>query len=398
MAATGNHQIGGEKMRVLRIAHSSLTPALRQRERALVRCYPDVDLEVVTTPRWREAEMEVEATPDDLFSVHTARTYLSKHIQLFAYDPGPIVAALRRHRPHLIDLSHEPYSVACAEVLSLCGWFAPKAPIVMHVNQNILHRYPPPFNWLEQRAFKRVSAAYVCSKTVSDVLRAKGFDKPTPLITYGVNLKDFCPRAEVRNGTARKPTIGFIGRMLPGKGLPVLADALVKLKNEDWQVLLIGDGSEREQFERRLADHDLLDRAQFTGAISYNLVSRYFDQMDVLVIPTQTTKRVREQFGRVIVEGMASGVPVIGSTCGAIPEVIGDAGLVFKEGDADALASALRQTLSDKGLCERMSRAGLARVQQYSWERVAEKTYELYQQVLKRKSEAVLVSSVELAA
>jgi len=103
MAATGNHQIGGEKMRVLRIAHSSLTPALRQRERALVRCYPDVDLEVVTTPRWREAEMEVEATPDDLFSVHTARTYLSKHIQLFAYDPGPIVAALRRHRPHLID-------------------------------------------------------------------------------------------------------------------------------------------------------------------------------------------------------------------------------------------------------------------------------------------------------
>ncbi|MGI9064971.1 MAG: glycosyltransferase family 4 protein [Pyrinomonadaceae bacterium] len=398
MAATDNHQIGGEKMRVLRIAHSSLTPALRQRERALVRCYPDVDLEVVTTPRWREAEMEVEATPDDLFSVHTARTYLSKHIQLFAYDPGPIVAALRRHRPHLIDLSHEPYSVACAEVLTLCGWFAPTAPIVMHVNQNIFHRYPPPFNWLEQRAFKRVSAAYVCSKTVSDVLRAKGFDKPTPLITYGVNLKDFCPRAEVRNGTARKPTIGFIGRMSPGKGLPVLADALVKLKNEDWQVLLIGDGSEREQFERRLADHDLLDRAQFTGAISYNLVSRYFDQMDVLVIPTQTTKRVREQFGRVIVEAMASGVPVIGSTCGAIPEVIGDAGLVFKEGDADALASALRQTLSDKGLCERMSRAGLARVQQYSWERVAEKTYQLYQQVLKRKSEAVLVSSVELAA
>lgn len=398
MEATGNPQIGGEKMRVLRIAHSSLTPALRQRERALVRCYPDVDLEVVTTPRWREAEVEVEATPDDLFPVSTARTYLSKHIQLFAYHPGPIVAALRRHRPHLIDLSHEPHSVACAEVLTLCGWFAPQAPIVMHVNQNIFHRYPPPFNWLEQRAFKRVSAAYVCSQTVSEVLRAKGFDKPTPLITYGVNLKDFRPRAEVRNGAARKPTIGFVGRMSPGKGLQVLAEALAKLKAEDWQVLLIGDGSEREEFEQRLAEHGLLDRAQFTGAISYNLVSGYFDQMDVLVIPTQTTKRVREQFGRVIVEGMASGVPVIGSTCGAIPEVIGDAGLVFPEGDADALACALRRTLSNKALCERMTRAGLARVKQYSWERVAEKTYELYHQVLKTKREAVLVSSVELAA
>lgn len=385
-------------MRVLRIAHSSLTPALRQRERALVRCYPDVDLEVVTTPRWREAEVEVEATPDDLFPVSTARPYLSKHIQLFAYDPRPIIAALRRHRPHLVDLSHEPYSVACAEVLTLCRWFAPQAPIVMHVNQNIFHRYPPPFNWLEQRAFKRVSAAYVCSNTVSEVLRAKGFDKPTPLITYGVNLKDFRPRVEVRNGASRKPTIGFVGRMLPGKGLQVLGEALTKMRGEDWQVLLVGDGLERAAFERQLAGCGMLERAHFTGAISYNLVSAYFDQMDVLVIPTQTTRRVREQFGRVIVEGMASGVPVIGSTCGAIPEVIGDAGMVFPEGDADALAGVLRRTLSDRGLRERMTRAGLARVQQYSWERVAEKTYKLYQQVLKTKQQAVLDSSVELAA
>ena len=83
-------------MRVLRIAHSSLTPALRHRERALVKCYPDVDLEVVTTERWREAEIEVEAVGDDLFPLRIARTYFSKHIQLFAYDPRPIIQALRQ--------------------------------------------------------------------------------------------------------------------------------------------------------------------------------------------------------------------------------------------------------------------------------------------------------------
>src|SRR5882672_5454945 len=114
---TADFKNGEEKMRILRISHASLTPALRERERALVRCYPDVDLQVVTTERWREAEMEVEATEDELFRVRTARTHLSKHIQLFAYDPRPIVAALREHNPDLIDLSHEPYSVACAEVL-----------------------------------------------------------------------------------------------------------------------------------------------------------------------------------------------------------------------------------------------------------------------------------------
>ena len=74
---------------------------------------------------------------------------------------------------------------------------------------------------------------------------------------------------------------------------------------------------------------------------------------------------------------MASRVPVIGSTCGAIPEVIGDAGLVFPEGDAGALAGALRQMLSDENLRERLALAGLARVENYSWERVAEKTYAL---------------------
>ena len=90
LRSDGNSNDGGENMRVLRIAHSSLTPELRQRERALARRYPDVQLELVTTERWREAEIEVDATPDDLFPVRTARSYLSKHIQLFAYDPRPI--------------------------------------------------------------------------------------------------------------------------------------------------------------------------------------------------------------------------------------------------------------------------------------------------------------------
>jgi L-malate glycosyltransferase len=115
-------------------------------------------------------------------------------------------------------------------------------------------------------------------------------------------------------------------------------------------------------------------------------------------MPTQTTQRIREQFGRVLVESMASGVPVIGSTCGSIPEVIGDAGLVFPEGDAEALACALRRTLFDEGLRKRMAQAGLARVKQYSWERVAEKTYEFFQQVLRTDSEALLNRSFELAA
>src|SRR5439155_17522816 len=132
------------------------------------------------------------------------------------------------------------------------------------------------------------------------------------------------------------------------------------LSAETWQLFVVGEGPERAVFEQQLRDAGLRERAKFTGAINFALVPDYFHQIDILVIPTETTKRIREQFGRVIVEAMASGVPVVGSTCGAIPEVIGDAGSVIPEGDAPALASALRRLLFDEGLRERMSLAGLA--------------------------------------
>jgi glycosyltransferase involved in cell wall biosynthesis len=186
--------------------------------------------------------------------------------------------------------------------------------------------------------------------------------------------------------------------MLPGKGLNVLADALAKIKEQQWRLLLVGDGSERADFANRLKAAGVLDRAEFTGAISYEQTPAYFQKMDVLVIPTETTDRIREQFGRVIVEAMASGVPVIGSTCGAIPEVIANAGRVFPECDGSALAAALSELLADADLRERFSHEGRKRVEEnYSWDSVAEKTFALYQQVLNNKLTSC-DSAIELAA
>jgi len=119
----------------------------------------------------------------------------------------------------------------------------------------------------------------------------------------------------------------------------------------------------------------------------------------MLVVPTQTTSRIREQFGRVLVEAMASGLPVIGSSCGAIPEVIDDAGLIVPEGNSAALAAALRRLLLDCALREELTRAGRRRViEHYTWERVADKMHELYWQVLRNKKAAALSRDLEFAA
>ena len=385
-------------MRILRIAHASLTPQLRERERALARCYPDVQLEVVTTERWREAEVDVEAIDDDLFPVRKARPHFSRHIQLFVYDPRPIARALRQFQPDLIDLNAEPYSVQCAEVLTLRNWFAPRVPVVLGTSQNIFHRYPPPFNLFERRGLKQAAAAYGCSETVRDLLIAKGFRKTIRVIPFGVNLTKYTFRDRLVR-QSKTLTIGFVGRMLPGKGLNILSEALERISSDDWKLLVVGNGPEREPFTQRLEKLDLIQRAQFAGAVNYEEMPRYFQEIDLLVVPTQTTARIREQFGRVIVEAMASGVPVIGSTCGAIPEVIGDAGLVVPEGDADALAAAIERLLASENLRRQLARAGRERVERhYSWENVASQMYELFRDVLRPAAEISRTPRAEAAA
>ena len=371
------------RIRIVRIAHASLTPALRGRERALARCYPQIDMEVITPPRWKETGVEVETVPDDLLSIRTARTFLSKHIQLFAYDPFPIIEALRGHRPHLIDMDHEPYSVQAAEIITLRNWFAPNTPIVMQTAQNILKRYPPPFSMLERRAFSQVSAAYMCSETVREVLEIKGFRKPMHIAPFGVDIEAFRPLGTLRN---RPFTVGYIGRLMPAKGVSILIDALAEIKDENWRFLIVGDGPERSTMEKRLESYGLLGRCEFIGAVPYDETPKFFQKADVLVVPTVTTKKIREQFGRVIVEAMACHVPVIGSTCGAIPEVIDRAGLVFPEGDSTALAEQLRRLLLDKELRKQLALAGRKRVEKYyTWDRVAEKIFAAYTEVLEKE-------------
>ena len=104
--------------------------------------------------------------------------------------------------------------------------------------------------------------------------------------------------------------------------------------------------------------------------------------MDTLVLPSRTTADWVEFFGRVLIEGMACEVPVIGSDSGEIPQVIDDAGLVFPEGDADALAKKINQIAHDSTFSQTLQKRGLVRVQNFTWETIAQRTYDVYQQLL----------------
>ena len=102
----------------------------------------------------------------------------------------------------------------------------------------------------------------------------------------------------------------------------------------------------------------------------------------MLAVPSLETPAWIEQFGRVAVEAMASGVPVVASDSGSLPEVLADAGVLVPPGDAAALAGALERLRDDRSERTRLADAGRRRSSYFSWPAVAERHHALYEEML----------------
>jgi glycosyltransferase involved in cell wall biosynthesis len=124
-------------------------------------------------------------------------------------------------------------------------------------------------------------------------------------------------------------------------------------------------------------------RVRFLGRVASMQMPGFYGSLDVLVLPSRTRPNWKEQFGRVLVEAMACGVVVVGSDSGEIPHVIGEAGLIFPEGDAGALRRQLTRLWDNPDLRIELSRRARQRVlDHYTQERVALATFAVYQEML----------------
>jgi glycosyltransferase involved in cell wall biosynthesis len=108
----------------------------------------------------------------------------------------------------------------------------------------------------------------------------------------------------------------------------------------------------------------------------------YYRGLDLLVLPSRTRPNWKEQFGRVLIEAMATGVPVVGSDSGEIPHVIGDAGIIFPEDDVVTLRETIEKIMGDEELRRRLAQAGRERVlERYTQAQIALETYQVYQEI-----------------
>ncbi len=408
--------VPGRPIRVLAIDHTAGVEPFRRKFDALAE-HPEVRLTVLAPERWIEnyREVRAEAREGPRYSMRVGRVGWPgyENRAFFRSGLGP---AIRAASPDILHLWEEPFSAIALQALLLARLHAPRAKSLFFSSDNLSwnFRYPyrPSFAYaaVERFAYRRCALGTAVSEEVADVLRKKGFAKRIEVIPHGIDPSGYglgaggtsagtagVPRradaAEVRARLGLDPpVVGFLGRLRHQKGIDLLLEAFAKLGDRQGTggtgaprpgLAIIGTGPEEEALRALAGRLGLADRVRFLPGVRHDEVPALLGCLEIVVLPSRSTPLSREQFGRVLVEGMAAGCCVVGTRSGGIPEVIADAGLVVPEEEVEELAGALRWLLADGGLRASLRERGLERVRaHYTWEAIARRLVGIYRQLL----------------
>ncbi len=351
----------------------------------LAKC-PAVELTLVTPPYWQSddgSKQMLERLYTDGYRMIVTDMTLNGNFHLHYYPKlGEI---MREVRPEVVHIDEEPYNFATFQAMRLAQQH--KARALFFTWQNLYRRYPPPFRQIELYNYKHAAAALAGNREAAEVLKQKGYAGPVHIIPQFGFDTDIYRRSEPRPPRAAHDpfTLGFIGRLKEEKGLALMVEALTYLP-EYCRVLFIGNGPMKSILEEQATRLNVADRVIFKPGVPTHEVPREMERLDVLVLPSLTRPNWKEQFGRVLPEAMSCETPVIGSSSGEIPYVIGDAGLVFKEGDAQELSACVKRLLDDPVFYADLAKRGRQRVlEQYTQGQIARRTYEVYSEIMRVK-------------
>ena len=364
-------------MRVLMLSKACVVGAYQKKLEEMARL-PELELTVVVPPYWRDERgvLELERQHTEGYELVVEPMVLNGNFHLHFY-PG-LGKHMRRVRPDLVHIDEEPYNLTTSHAL----WLARRAGArsLFFSWQNLLRRYPLPFRMMERFVLSHTDYAIVGNQESAQVWRTKGYQGRLAVIPqFGVDPEIFrpAPRPEGRGFV-----IGYVGRLVEQKGVDLLLEALCGLEGT-WRAYVLGSGPENEALRSQARRLRLASRVSFDEPLPSSQMPTYYHQLDALVVPSRTRPNWKEQFGRVIVEAMACGVPVIGSDSGEIPNVIGDAGLVFPEEQVEVLRAHLARLLGDPALHQELARRGRERIlARFTQAQIAAQTYGVYRSVL----------------
>jgi phosphatidylinositol alpha-mannosyltransferase len=238
---------------------------------------------------------------------------------------------------------------------------------------------------LLRRWFRRLHGRVAVSPAAMRFV-SRHFPGDYRIIPNGVDLEHFSPQVTPREELCDgKQNILFVGRLEKRKGFDCLLNAYGRVKREfpDIRLIVVGPGTKlRKGYERLVMERGLKDIV-FAGYVPYAELPTYYASADIFCAPATGG----ESFGIVLLEAMATGIPVIASQNEGYCQLVtpGTEGLLFPPKDAEALTQALRHLLTDRALGREMGARGQRKAQEYSWERIAQMSAELYLELWKER-------------
>lgn len=247
--------------------------------------------------------------PDIILAIHAPEHYATLQILLARrFLRGGFGIALFASRN--IDLPKVGFPYKLAFLNQLCDWYTAREKV-----DAVFHR-PAEYGFLYER-----------------------YSDTRVYVPHHVDCSIFKPDTKVKSNMD-VVTLAYVGRLVRAKGVHLLISALAQLPRNT-VLRIIGEGDEAAHLHRLAARFGVDGQIKFEEPVRYAEMPKVFNSIDILILPSIETPRWKELFGRVLIEAMACGVPLVASATGGIPEVVGDGGVLFQSENIEDLASKL---------------------------------------------------------
>jgi L-malate glycosyltransferase len=387
-------------MRILVASHTYIVDLNCEKLRTLAQLNPAIEVTIIVPRRWQPGGVQnkiIETKPqiNDNFRLIPISNFSQNNQALLTFGTD-LVSLLQKFRPQIIQVEQGSKSLAYAQLITLNRLLNLQAKNIFFTWWNLPYTPKFPISWLEAYNLKNTDSLIAGNQDAVDVLKQRGYmGKNIVLPQLGVDEVLFSPAqqpdlAQSLGIKSDEFVIGFVGRFVEEKGILTLIKAVTKLTG-NWKLLLLGRGTLKDKIITEAKDRGISDRLIMIESVPHEQVVNYINLMDTLVLPSETNYQIKtltavgwkEQFGHVLIEAMACQVPVIGSDSGEIPFVIGDAGLIFPEKDAEALKKCLQTLLDNPILAKELGHKSYQRViTNYTNKALAQKQLDFYQQLL----------------
>jgi glycosyltransferase involved in cell wall biosynthesis len=284
------------------------------------------------------------------------------------WNRGALRRLLMEFKPQLVQIEEEPWTRAAATAAGLARRL--RVPYIVLTGDSLLRGHGALGRFRRSRVLSGAKGLLAVNQLTAKLVtrhHPKLASQVVPQLGVGLPLQG------ARSGQIGL-TIGFFGRLIPEKGLDLLFRACVKLIGR-WSISVVGTGPAQEELEGLAERLGIAGRVTWLGALPRQRVDQIWPRLDCVVLPSRTAPRWVEGAPRAAMEAMAHGVAVVASAAGALPEIVGPAGLVVPEEDVVAIAEALQRLHDDPGERERLAAAGRRRVMsEYTDAAIAGKT------------------------